>query len=93
MEKWPNFFIVGAPKAGTTSLYEYLRKIPGVYMSAIKEPHFFSSKKILLHEEVKISRADTSNHRCTDRYEPKGNKAFSDYDGSGISGSSYNLNN
>jgi len=42
MEKWPNFFIVGAPKAGTTSLYEYLKKIPGIYMSKIKEPHYFS---------------------------------------------------
>jgi len=42
MEKWPNFFIVGAPKAGTTSLYEYLKKIPGIYMSTIKEPHYFS---------------------------------------------------
>jgi len=42
MEKWPNFFIVGAPKAGTTSLYEYLKNISGIYMSAIKEPNYFS---------------------------------------------------
>ena len=42
-EIWPNFFIVGAPKAGTTSLYEYLRRVPGVYMSPIKEPHFFNT--------------------------------------------------
>ncbi len=43
METWPNFFIVGAPRAGTTSMYEFLKKTPGVYMSSIKEPHFFSS--------------------------------------------------
>jgi len=42
METWPNFFIVGAPKAGTSSLYEYLRKIPGIYMSPVKEPKYFS---------------------------------------------------
>ena len=42
MERWPNFFIVGAPKAGTTSLYEYLTNIPGIYMSPVKELHFFS---------------------------------------------------
>ncbi len=42
MNIWPNFFIVGAPRAGTTSLYEYLKKIPGVYMSPEKEPHFFA---------------------------------------------------
>ena len=44
MELWPNFFIVGAPKAGTTSLYEYLKNIPGIYMSPNKEPNYFSIK-------------------------------------------------
>jgi len=44
MELWPNFFIVGAPKAGTTSLYEYLKNIPGIYMSRVKEPNYFSIK-------------------------------------------------
>jgi len=41
MEIWPNFFIVGAAKAGTTSLYEYLRHTRGVYMSPEKEPGYF----------------------------------------------------
>jgi len=39
---WPNFFIVGAAKAGTTSLYAWLRQHPQVYMSPVKEPHYFS---------------------------------------------------
>jgi sulfotransferase family protein len=39
----PNFFIVGAAKAGTTSLYAYLSQHPEVYMSTLKEPHYFSS--------------------------------------------------
>lgn len=34
----PNFFIIGAHKAGTTSLYNYLRAHPQVFMSADKEP-------------------------------------------------------
>lgn len=38
----PNFFIVGAAKAGTTTVYDYLNLHPEVYMSPIKEPHFFS---------------------------------------------------
>ena len=38
----PNLFIIGAPKAGTTSLYEYLRGHPDVYMSVVKEPAYFS---------------------------------------------------
>jgi hypothetical protein len=42
MEKWPNFFIVGAPKAGTTSLYNYLKPNQEIYMSPLKEPHYFT---------------------------------------------------
>lgn len=38
---WPNFIICGMKKAATTSLYEYLRQHPDVYMSPIKEPKYF----------------------------------------------------
>ena len=38
----PNFFIVGAAKAGTTSLYHYLKQHPEIYMSPIKEPNYFA---------------------------------------------------
>jgi len=41
-----DFFIVGAPKAGTTSLYYYLDQHPEINMSSIKEPNFFSHKFI-----------------------------------------------
>jgi len=40
-EIWPNFFIVGAPRAGTSSLYEYLLHTTKVYMSPIKEVNYF----------------------------------------------------
>jgi len=40
----PNFFLVGAPKAGTTSLYHYLAQHPEIYMSPIKEPRHFSTE-------------------------------------------------
>jgi hypothetical protein len=40
----PNFFIVGAPKAGSTSLYYYLGEHPQIYMSPIKEPCFFATE-------------------------------------------------
>jgi len=46
VDKWPNLFIVGAPKAGTTSLHEYLKKIPGIYMSDVKEPYYFCKTMI-----------------------------------------------
>jgi len=38
----PNFFVIGAQKAGTTSLYHYLDQHPEVYMSPAKEPLFFN---------------------------------------------------
>ena len=38
---WPNFLIVGSAKSGTTSLYSYLDKVDGIFMSKIKEPHYF----------------------------------------------------
>jgi hypothetical protein len=36
-----NFFLVGAPKAGTTSVDRLLRKHPDVFLSPIKEPCHF----------------------------------------------------
>jgi hypothetical protein len=38
----PNLFLVGAPKSGTTSLYEWLRHHPQVYMSPFKEPCYYA---------------------------------------------------
>ncbi len=38
----PNFYILGAAKAGTTTLYDVLEKHPQVYMPYDKEPGFFS---------------------------------------------------
>jgi len=40
--KRPDVFIVGAPKCGTTTMYEYLRAHPEIFMSPIKELHYFS---------------------------------------------------
>ena len=42
LEPFPNFFVVGAPKCGTTSLYQYLGQHPDVYLPPKKELHFFS---------------------------------------------------
>lgn len=39
----PNFFIIGAPKCGTTAMSEYLRSHPDVFFSNPKEPHYFSN--------------------------------------------------
>ena len=38
----PNFFIVGAPRCGTTALYTYLREHADIFMPQLKEPDFFA---------------------------------------------------
>lgn len=38
----PNFLIIGAAKAGTTALHEYLQQHPQIYMTPTKETNFFA---------------------------------------------------
>ena len=42
--KLPNFLVVGAAKAGTTSLYHYLKEHPEIFLPEIKEPKFITSQ-------------------------------------------------
>jgi hypothetical protein len=39
----PNFFIAGAPRCATTSVYTYLKQHPDIFLSLLKEPIFFGS--------------------------------------------------
>jgi Sulfotransferase domain len=54
----PTFFIIGAPKAGTTSLYYYLAQHPQIQMSTVKEPSFFAFPQSSLDDSRKINRLD-----------------------------------
>ena len=47
----PNTFIVGAPKAGTTSLHRYLNHHPDASVSAPKEPYYFLETNTLFTAE------------------------------------------
>ena len=48
--KRPSLFILGAPKSGTSTLYELLRRHPDIYLPASKiEPHYFA-RDIALHQ-------------------------------------------
>lgn len=38
----PDFFVVGAIKAATTAVDEYLRQHPDVFMSPVREPNYFA---------------------------------------------------
>jgi len=46
ISRLPTFFIVGAQKAGTTSLHAYLGQHPDVYVSPLKEPAYFMAEEI-----------------------------------------------
>ena len=52
----PNFLIIGAAKAGTTSLYYYLKQHPQIFMSSVKEPRFFA----LEGEELNFQNPDNA---------------------------------
>lgn len=53
--RYPDFYIIGAAKCGTTALYEYLSAHPSVFMPKLKEPHFFA------RDFPSLRRAHTSN--------------------------------
>jgi hypothetical protein len=45
-QRLPTFLVIGAMKAGTTSLYHYLRAHPQVFMPAVKEIAFFAKEDV-----------------------------------------------
>lgn len=49
----PNFFILGAPKAGTTAIAQYLSEHPQVFMSNPKEPHHFNTDDNYRHVKLR----------------------------------------
>jgi hypothetical protein len=42
---FPNLFIIGAMKSGTSSLHEYLHQHPEIFMARMKEPQYFAPHK------------------------------------------------
>jgi hypothetical protein len=71
----PNLFLVGAPKCGTTSLYEYLRQHPRVFFPAnesdywrTKEPnHFCPDLEIVDRFSIKDSRGYLDLYKGSER--------------------------
>jgi hypothetical protein len=46
----PDFFIVGAPKCGTTAMYAYLREHPEIFVPEKKEIHQFGTDLAFTHD-------------------------------------------
>jgi len=65
---WPNFFIGGAPKCGTTALYYYLKDHPNIFLPTLKEPHYWCEdlpglrKHKTLSEYLELFDSSTSKH-------------------------------
>jgi len=56
---FPDFFVVGAPRCGTTALCRYLARNPQICVSRPKEPHYFTRMKELpTAEEVRRDYID-----------------------------------
>ena len=73
--KKPNFFIIGAPKCGTTSLYHWLSEHPNIYMSPLKEPNFYNTDLgncKLTHREYELLF-----HRAKDKHKAVGEASTS----------------
>jgi len=63
--KFPDFFVVGAPRCGTTSLCRYLMRNPQICFSRPKEPHYFSRlERDPTEAELRRDYLD----RCFDHY-------------------------
>jgi hypothetical protein len=54
----PNFLVIGAAKGGTTSLYQYLRQHPDIYMSPMKEPNYYTDEDQLFGKKAARSRSE-----------------------------------
>lgn len=42
---YPNFYVIGAPRCGTTTLYSYLKHHPDIFVPQQKELHYFSRER------------------------------------------------
>ena len=74
--KLPNFLIVGSTKSGTTSIYNYLKKHPDVFLNKdVKETNFFIEPKSVLGNGPRFN-GDDSYGKNIELYE----KLFNDVD-------------
>lgn len=75
----PDFVVIGAPRAGTTSLYEALSQIDEICLTEFKEPNYFISElnwpkgahwyRSLFAEPDKICGDISPNYSSVDKFE------------------------
>lgn len=57
----PDFFLVGAPKCGTTAMYAYLREHPDLFLPERKELRYFG-RDLLIRDRRPLSEAEYLAH-------------------------------
>jgi hypothetical protein len=69
MNRFPDFFIVGAPRCGTTALGRYLARNPQIGFSRPKESHYFTRLSgIPTASELQRDYLERYFAHCTDRH-------------------------
>lgn len=57
-----DFFLVGAARCGTTSLYNYLNSNNGIFLPKVKEPNYFSDVDSPKSEDFDLPKPNESYH-------------------------------
>ncbi len=65
----PSFFISGAPRCGTTALYQYLSEHPRIFMSEVKETNYFATD--FPHVQKVVYRTVQDYHRLFENAKPE----------------------
>ena len=77
-ERFPDFFLVGAPRCGTTALSRYLTRNPQICFSRPKEPHYFTQlSDTPSTDELKKNYLDRCYTHCTSAHRAIGEGSVS----------------
>lgn len=76
--RFPDFFLVGAPRCGTTALSRYLSRNPQICFSRPKEPHYFAKTDNMPGaDELKKDYLDRCFAHCTPSHKSLGEGSVS----------------
>lgn len=84
-DRFPDFFLVGAPRCGTTALSRYLSRNPKICFSRPKEPHYFAKTDYIPDaDELKKDYLDRCFSHATQEHKALGEGSVSYLYGPGV---------
>jgi len=84
-DRFPDFFLVGAPRCGTTALSRYLSRNPQICFSRPKEPHYFAKTDYIPDaDELRRDYLDRCFSHCTQAHKALGEGSVSYLYGPGV---------